>query len=335
MDENHTPSRRRMLFRCFPSNAVVNGEPQPLDSWISAQMKRNAVYRGFDNGSGRLRDGLNPLEKMVVRMRDATTGESYNHEWWADWVSSPEWFKNLHKTILENWLFYPPEGSCIDPKKLGEKIGYELEYKRRKLERAAVDSEFVENWKTACGFDPEPIELPEELKGQEVRHTFLIDGYADWQVYAKRSLVSLGILRGKIFALQSQLGNQLASFAEGFARGVRRAEEVNLDDDLFGTDDRAHILRILEHDYERISQLLNQRRIVDHIIDQLPARRRQFFSNEIQRKAFAERLRNTYFSKIELRPAARGAPPKSGNITPKRSRIIVITPDTPSEREQS
>jgi len=335
MEENYTLSHRRRVFRWYRSPAVVNGKPQLFDSWISARIKRAAVYRGFDDGNARLRKKLTPLEKMVIRMRDANTGESYNHEWWAEWVSSPQWFKNLHETILENWLFYPLNGGSIDPTKLGEKIGYEFEYKRRKLERAAVDSEFVENWKAACGFDPEPLELPPELKDEEVRHHFVIDGFTDWQLYARQSLVKLGVLRRKIFALQSLLEDDFTPFAAGLARGAKRAGAVNLDDDLFGIDERQHILRILENDVELIAQLRRPHDIVDHIIAQLPARRRRFFSNRDHRKRFAERLRNTYFSQIDLQSEAKGRPPKAGKSKVKRPRIIIYTPDTPSEREES
>jgi hypothetical protein len=169
MDEDRRDEKkRREIFECFASPAFVQGEKLLFNSVTSTRLKRQAVRRGFTGDKRGLRKSLSPLERMVIRMRIATTGDAYDHEWWAGWASTPDWFKKFHQVILESWLFYPAEGAPIDPRKLGEKIGYEFEYKRRKFERAREDADFVERWKFAESGPPEPLELPPELKDEKV-----------------------------------------------------------------------------------------------------------------------------------------------------------------------
>jgi hypothetical protein len=326
-------AERKAVFRCYRSRALIKGEELSFDGGISARLKAQAVCRGFIGERSKLRRKLSPLERMVIRMREATTGEEYNHEWWADWVSTPDWFKKFHEVILESWLFYPPEGSELEPRKLGDKIGYEFEYKRRKFERASGDPEFVERWKLAEYGLPEPVVLPPEWKDEKVVHHFVIDGYTDWKEYAIESLRKLKVIQAKILQLCSKLGADFVPFAKGMSTGAERAQRVDLDDDLAGSDERDNILQILERNYDLIAQLRNRREIADFIIARLPEGRREFLKNEAQYRAFIERLRHTYFSKIDLRPAARGMPRKSEKMTPHRSRILIYTPDIASRRE--
>ena len=335
MDEDRRDEKeRREIFQCFASRALVQGEELLFNSATSARLKRQAVRRGFTGDKGGLRKNLYPLERMVIRMRIATTGDSYDHEWWADWASTPDWFKKFHQVILESWLFYPAEGDPLDPRKLGEKIGYEFEYKRRKFERAINDADFVERWKRSESGPPEPVKLPPELKDEEIVYHFLIDGFEDWREYSIASLEKLKALHAKILLLLPKLGADAVLFTKGMSQGGERAQAVDLDSDLAGRDEREHILRILEHCYELIAQLRNRREIADFIIARLPDDRQKFFKNEAQRHAFIERLRHTYFSKIDLGPAARGMPRKSEKVTPHRSRLLIYTPDIASERER-
>lgn len=325
-DENE----RRAIFRLFRSPATIAGEKMLFDGVIAARVKGQAVRRGFAGPSGRLRRGLSPLERIVIRMREETTGEAYNHEWWADWVSTPEWFKKFHEAILQSWLFYPAEGAGLDARKLGDKVGYELEYGRRKFERAVADSDFVERWKLAEFGPPEPPVLPPELKGEEVVYRYVVDGYTDWQVYATDGLRKLKKLQEKIWKYLPRLGADFAAFSSGLGDGAGRAMEVDLDDDLTGIDERGNVLRIIERNYDLIAQLRNRRDVADFIVARLPENRRQFLQNEAQRRAFIERLRHTYFGKMGFRPAARGMPRKSEKITPRRSRLLIYTPDIAS-----
>lgn len=304
-----------------------------FDGVVSARLKGQAISRGFTSERGRLRKGLSPFERIVIRMRAATTGDSYDHEWWAEWASAPDWFKKLHEVVLESWLYYPQEGCALDARKLGDKIGYEFRHKRRKLERAISDAGFVERWKLAEYGPPGPLVLPPEWKDEKVVHHFLIDGYTDWTEYSADGLRELKMLEAKIFKYLAKMGAEFAAFSSGLGAGAERAQAVDLDEDLLGCDERENLLRILEHNYDLIAQLRNRREIADFIIDRLPEKRRKFLANEAQRHAFIERLRHTYFGKIDLRPAARGMPRKSEKITPRRSRLLIHTPDIASAHE--
>ena len=335
MDEDRRDEKkRREIFECFASAAFVQGKKLLFNSATSTRLKRQAVYRGFTGDKGGLRKRLSPLERMVIRMRIATTGDEYDHEWWAAWASTPDWFRKFHEVILESWIFYPREGSGLDPRKVGEKVGYELEYKRRKFERAISDADFVERWKRSESGPPEPVELPPELKDEEIVYHFLIDGFADWREYSIASLEKLKALHAKILLLLPKLDADAVLFTKGMSQGGERAQAVDLDSDLAGSDEREHILRILEHCYELIAQLRNRREIADFIIARLPDDRQKFLKNEAQRHAFIERLRHTYFTKIDLGPAARGMPRKSEKVTPHRSRLLIYTPDIASRRER-
>jgi hypothetical protein len=322
--------KRKAIFRLFRSRALLVGEEMSFDSVISARLKAQAIGRGFTDDRGRLRKGLSPFERIVIRMRSASTGDSYDHEWWADWTSTPEWFKKFHEVFLESWLFYPPAGCAVEPEKLGDKIGFEFCHKRRKLERAASDPGFIERWKLAEYGPPEPPVLPPEWKDEKVVHQYLIEGYTDWWKYAAEGLRELKRLEARIFKYLPQMGAEFAAFTSGLGAGAKRAEAIDLDDDLLGIDERENLLRILEHNYDLIAQLRNRREIADFIVDRLPEKRRMFLKDEGQRHAFIERLRHTYFGKIDLGPAARGKPRKSEKIAPRRSRLLIHTPDIAS-----
>jgi hypothetical protein len=324
---------RKAIFRCFRSRALIKGEELSFDGRTSARLKGQAIRRGFTGLQGGLRRTLSPLERIVIRMRIATTGEAYNHEWWADWASAPDWFKKFHEVFLESWLFYPPKGTELEAEKLGDKIGYEFEYQRRKLERASSDPDFVERWKLAEYGPPEPLVLPPELKDEEVVYHYLIDGYTDWREYSVEQFRKLKLLQGKILKLLPKLGDDGVPFTKGMSVGGVRAQAVDLDIDLDGTHEREHVLRILERYYDLIAQLPNRRKIADFIVARLPKDRQKFLKNEAQYRAFTERLRHTYFSKIDLGPAARGMPRKSEKMTPHRSRLLIYTPDIASRRE--
>lgn len=328
-----TEEERKAIFRCFRSRVSIAGEEMVFDGVIAARLKRQALARGFTDDRGRLRKGLSPFECMVIRMRAATTGDPYDHEWWADWVSAPAWFKKFHEVILESWLFYPPGDLALDPRKLGDKIGYEFEYKRRKFERAIGDPSFVEQWKLAEYGPAEPLELPPAWKDEKVVRHYLIDGYTNWANYAADGVAALKRLQAKIYRYLPKLGADFSAFTTGLGAGAKRAETVDLDKDLLGVDERENVYRILEHNYDLIAQLRNRREIADFIVDRLPEQRRAFLQNEAQRRAFVERLRHTYFGKIDLSPAARGMPRKSEKITPHRSRLLIHTPDIASGHE--
>jgi hypothetical protein len=325
--------RRREIFGLFRSPAFVSGEKLLFDTSISARVKGQAVRSGFANERGRLRKDLSPLERIVVRMRIETTGDAYDHEWWAAWASTPEWYKKFHEVMLESWLFYPLDATKLDPWKLGDKIRCELEFKRRKFERAIVDPEYVERWKLAEYGPPEPVELPPELRNEKVVYRYAIGGFTDWAEYAGLAVRKLKALEREVFRYLPQLREDFARFTAGMSHGAKRAQDIDLDEELLGTDEREKVLRILETNYEVIAQFRNRREITDFIVARLPLERQSFLKNEAQRKAFIERLRHTYFTKIGLGPAARGMPRKSEKITPRRSRLLIYTPDIASGDE--
>jgi hypothetical protein len=222
----------------------------------------------------------------------------------------------------------------LDARKLGAKIGYELEYKRRKFERASRDMEYVERWKALTYGPPQPLNLPPSLKDEKVVHVFLIERYDDWTEYAVDSLAKWKLVLEKILRLSAKLGPNISAFTKGLAEGSAKAQAINLDDDLEGIDEYESVVRILENNYEMIAQLRNRTELADFIIARLPEHRREFLKNVAQYRSFSERLRHTYFTKIELKLAARGMPRKSEKSEPRRSRILIYTPDIKSEREK-
>jgi hypothetical protein len=132
-----------------------------------------------------------------------------------------------------------------------------------------------------------------------------------------------------------RLEGDYPAFIKAMGEGAERAQGIDLDRDLTGNEERDHILRILERNFEVISQMRNRKEVADFILERLPVSvdRREFLKQPAQFRAFTERLRNTYFSKIDLRLAARGGPRKSEKSEPRRSRILLYTPEISSGSE--
>src|SRR6266516_999226 len=104
------------LFHCFASRAEIKGKSILIDIEGSKRLKEKAVFRGFTTKSGIARKNLTTWDWLVIVMRDATSGEPFNHEWWAAELTKPNWLRNLETLFGEGWLYFPMDGQRIDAK---------------------------------------------------------------------------------------------------------------------------------------------------------------------------------------------------------------------------
>jgi hypothetical protein len=121
-------------------------------------------------------------------------------------------------------------------------------------------------------------------------------------------------------ALAGKLREQAFSeFLEGMAEGTVRAQEIDLENELSEFNEREEVAEILAEGWWSISRMRSRREITDYVISRLPDRRRDFLEKsrkepgdrQEQYKRFVERLRQTFYEKVGLRPAKRGRPVNS------------------------
>ena len=68
------------IFHLFASRADVNGKCISVGVEESIVLKHKAVFRGMSAKSGKPKKNLTWLETIVALLREATTGEHFNHE---------------------------------------------------------------------------------------------------------------------------------------------------------------------------------------------------------------------------------------------------------------
>jgi len=71
------------LFHCFVSRANVGGKTVRVAVEASKRLKFEAVFRGFTTKTKLPRKNLTAWERIVILMREATSADDFNHEWWA------------------------------------------------------------------------------------------------------------------------------------------------------------------------------------------------------------------------------------------------------------
>jgi hypothetical protein len=306
------------IFRCFVSRAQVGRKTIPVDVAAAERLKYAAVFRGFMTRKAVPRRNLTAWERLVIVMRDVTSGESFNHEWWAAEISKPEWVKKLDNLLGGSWLYYPTCDDGLNPRRLGDRIGYQLGLQERKLSRAIGDS--------AYRSQAEKIELAKAIRGgvdRENMHKWrlVIPGYSSWKEFAQENVKIMPQLRQLLVAIAGdQPLPDSALFLEGLTQGTRRAMKVDLDSELSDDNEREEVVDILRCHWPEIDKMKSRREITDFILARLPDRRRKFLEQsrnteeQHQFKRFVERLRQTYYEPIGLRPRGRGRPEKNREI---------------------
>jgi hypothetical protein len=300
------------LFHCFASRACVHRKEIVIDVEVARRLKERAVTRGFMTKKGGLRKNLSVWERVVILMRDVTSGEPFNHEWWAAELTKPNWLCRLETLFGEGWLYFPVDGQSFDAKTIGERMAYQLTLSERKFERVMSDRLYRER--------REKSDLEKAKRGLEREFAdkvrIIFPGYRSAKEVAEEALQTIPILRTVVMAVGArESGKSFSEFIRATEKGIRKAENINLDDELSEFNEREEVIRILSENCIAIDRMKTRLQITEFIVSHLPERRRRFL--EVRRKEdgkrvnydrFVERLRQTYYEAIGLRPRGRGRP---------------------------
>jgi hypothetical protein len=300
------------LFRCFASRACVKGKEIIVDGEVARGLKERAVTRGFTTKNGALRKNLSVWEQIVMLMREATSGEPFNHEWWAAEVTKPNWLRKLETLFGEGWLYFPMDGQSIDAKTIGERIAYQLTLSERKFERMLSDRLYRER-RQKSNVEKAKRGLEREF-ADKVR--LVIPGYRSPKEFSEEALQNIPMVRTVVMAVGArESGKAFSEFVRATEEGIRKAESINLDDELSEFSEREEVIRILSENCIAVDRMKTRSQITEFIVSQLPEQRQRFL--EVRRKEdgkranyhrFVERLRQTYYEAIGLRPRGRGRP---------------------------
>ncbi len=296
------------IFRCFNSRAIVAGRKMVVNVEKSAHLKRVAVYRGFTDEKGRPKKNLHWLEHLVILMREATSAEPFNHEWWAAEVSKPEWVRNLDRYYQESWLHFPDTPADLTAREVGRKIGYQLALNERRAGKAQKDKAFLkkldasEKEKAKRGLDA--------ATAKKVR--VVIPGFESWKEALTSSGDAAKVIRSGVLSLCGSLPlEESTELTEGYQLGSKKAASVDLDNELSEFNEREEIIEILDEYYDVIDSMRTRTEIAHFIRNHLPEhKRRELEKKGDLWKSFTERLRDI-FKKIGLSPAPRGRPRKN------------------------
>jgi|SRR6266550_522010 len=300
------------IFRCYASRAKIKGKSILIDVDAAKRLKEKAVFRGFTTKSGIPRKNLTTWEWLVIVMRDATSAEDFNHEWWAAELTKSKWLCKLETLFGNGWLYFPMDGQSIDAKTIGERITYQFTLMERKCERMLKDPSYRER----C----EQSDLEKAKRGFEREFAskvrLFIPGYRSRRELAGESLRAIPMVRAVVMAVGArESGRGFAEFVRATEEGIQKAEGINLDDELSEFNEREEIVRILSERCVAVDRMKSRSEITKFIVSQLPEPRQTFL--EIRRRddgkrvnyhRFAERLRQTYYEPIGLRPRGRGRP---------------------------
>ena len=110
-------------------------------------------------------------------------------------------------------------------------------------------------------------------------------------------------------------GKAFSEFVRATEEGIGKAESVNLEDELSEFNEREEVVRILLENCIAIDRMKSRSQITEFIVSQLPERRQRFLDmrrqedgKQLNYHRFVERLRQTYYEAIGLRPRGRGRP---------------------------
>jgi hypothetical protein len=248
----------------------------------------------------------------VILMRDATSGESFNHEWWAAELTKPNWLRRLETLFGQGWLYFPMDGQCIDAKTIGGRIAYQLTLSEKRYERILKDRSYRER--------REESDLEKAKRGLEREFAekvrLVIPGYHSAKEIAKEALQTIPMVRNVVMAVGGQeSGKTFSEFIRGTEEGIRKAEQIDLEDELSEFNEREEVIRILSENCLAVDQMKTRSQITKFVVSQLPERRQKFLGvrrkedgERVNYHRFVERLRQTYYQAIGLRPRGRGRP---------------------------
>lgn len=305
----------KWVFECFASPVYKNGKKRLIGIGDSEKLKKAAVIRGFATKAGTVRRKLSPLDMLVMVMREATSAEDFNHEWWAAESSKPEWVKRLDTMFLGGWLYFPTREDEVTARNIALRIGYQLALKERRLGRALRE----QNYRSRL----EEAELEKAKRGLDIddqaKVRVVFPGYESFRQLAAAGYGAVAMLRREVMAISGVLREQdFDEFIRGMAEGTVTAQEMDIGDEMSAFNEREEVAEILSEGWWTVHQMKTRREIVDYVISRLPERRRAFLEKSRkeapdrreQYKRFVERLRQTFFEKIGLRPSGRGRPKK-------------------------
>jgi hypothetical protein len=305
----------KWVFECFASPIYKNGKKTLIGIGDSEKLKRAAVIRGFATKAGTLRKKLSPLDVLVMVMREATSAEDFNHEWWAAEASKPEWVRRLDTMFCGGWLYFPTKESEATARNIGLRIGYQLGLKERRLGRSLREQNYRQRLEEA--------ELEKAKRGLEkedqAKVRMVFPGYENFRQLAAEGYAALSNVRREVMAVSGALREQeFDEFIRGMAEGAVTAQEMEIGDEMSEFNEREEVAEILSEGWWTIHQMKTRREITDYVISRLPERRRAFLEKSRteppdrreQYKRFVERLRQTFFEKIGLGPSGRGRPKK-------------------------
>jgi hypothetical protein len=300
------------LFHCFVSRAQVGGKTVRVDVEASERLKFEAVFRGFTTKKKVPKKNLTAWDRIVILMREATSADGFNHESWAAEISKPAWMRRFDTLFGQSWLNFPLHPADMTPRKIGVRIGYQLALAERKAKRMLADSEFLRAVERA--------QFNAAVRGMEPRDAkkvrLVIAGYKHQKEVAEQFEKEVPGLRQVILAIAGGEPIESASeFLAGINHGNRKAASIDLDDELSEYNEREEIVAVFSDYWNVIDRMKTRREITDFILKSLPEKRRRFFEGsqngdggQHQYVRFVERLRQTYYEPIGLRPRGRGRP---------------------------
>ena len=304
------------IFECFASPMYKDGKKQLIGVPESKLIKRAAVLRGFTTKRGAVRKRLSALEALVIAMRDATSADDFNHEWWAAEASKPQWVRKLDTVFRGGWLYFPAHQKDLTAHNIGDRIGFQLAISERRLGQTLREHAYRQRVERA-ELEKAQRGLEEEDK-RKVR--VVIPGYDDLKELAKEQYERVASIRQHVLAIAGALRErESGDFIAGLAAGTLRAHEASIDDALSEFNEREEVAEILAEGWWSVSQMKTRSEITDYVISHLPPAKRTFLEKsrrqppdrQEQYKRFVERLRQTFYEKLGLKPATRGRPVKS------------------------
>jgi hypothetical protein len=303
--------RELAIYNCFKSRTIGPGKKRLIGVEEAKKLKRSAVLAGFTTKKGVLRKNLSSLERIVILMREAISGEEFDHEWWAAEISKPKWVKRLDGLFSRSWLSFPEKAADLESYKIGDRIGYELGLGERHIQRYLADRNYSERVDGA--------ELEKATRGLEpedaAKVRLVTPGFKNQREVAKTVYQNAAVFRAAVMALAgAQSIVEFTKFIRGLANGASRAAAVDLENELSEFNEREEILNILTNEWPAIDRLKTRKQVTEYIVSRLPEKRRAFLQHKnkdgelANYVRFEERLRQTFYEQIGLRPRGRGRP---------------------------
>src|SRR5439155_1860395 len=181
-----------------------------------------------------------------------------------------------------------------------------------KFERMLKDRSYRDRW--------EESDLEKAKRGLEREFAdkvrLFIPGHRSRKALAEEALQGIPVVRSVVMAVGArESGKAFSEFVRATEEGIRKAENIHLDEELSEFNEREEVIRILSENCIAIERMKTRSQITEFIVSRLPERKQRFL--EVRRKEdgkqvnydrFVERLRQTYYETIGLRPRGRGRP---------------------------